>query len=138
MTETMLRTSEVETSGVKLAVVESGGAGPAVLMIHGNSSCKEVFRNQMQGAIGAKYRCIAFDLPGHGASSDAYEPETVYTIPGYADLAIELMETLGADRYAVLGWSLGGHIGIDMLPKTDRIAGLMISGTPPVLSLIHI
>ncbi len=132
MTETMLRTSEVETSGAKLAVVESGGDGPAVLMIHGNSSCKEVFRNQMQGAIGAKYRCIAFDLPGHGASSDAYDPENVYTIPGYAALAVELMEKLGAERYAVLGWSLGGHVGIDMLPKTDRIAGLMISGTPPV------
>ena len=123
----------IETSGATLAVSESGGTGPAVLLIHGNSSCKEVFRNQMQGPLGATYRMIAFDLPGHGASSDATgDPASVYTIPGYAALAVELMEEkLGIDRYAVLGWSLGGHIALDMLTKTDRVAGLMISGTPP-------
>lgn len=122
----------VETSGATLAVSESGSDGPPVLLIHGNSSCKEVFRNQMQGELGRRHRMIAFDLPGHGASSDAREPETVYTIPGYAALAVELMEErLGLERYAVFGWSLGGHIGIDMLSRSDRIAGLMISGTPP-------
>ena len=123
----------IECSGATLAVTESEGTGPAVLLIHGNSSCKEVFRNQMQGELGKKYRMIAFDLPGHGKSSDATgDPASIYTIPGYAALAVELMEDkLGLADYAVFGWSLGGHIGIDMLTKTDKIAGLMISGTPP-------
>ena len=64
-------------------------------MIHGNSSCKEVFRNQLEGGIGSAFRCIAMDLPGHGRSDDARDPEKTYSMPGYADTAIELMETLG-------------------------------------------
>ncbi len=101
-------------------------------MIHGNSSCKEVFRNQLDGDIGATYRCIAMDLPGHGRSDDATDPERTYSMPGYADAAIELMRELGHERYAMLGWSLGGHIGLEMLTRTDAIRGLMITGTPPV------
>lgn len=126
-------TGTVETSKGTIAISESAGQGPVVLLIHGNSSCKEVFRNQLDGAIGQKWHLVAMDLPGHGDSSDARDDALAdtYTIPSYADAAIEVMEKLGHDRYAVFGWSLGGHIGIDMLPKTDRIAGLMISGTPP-------
>ncbi|MBB95449.1 MAG: alpha/beta hydrolase [Rhodobacteraceae bacterium] len=127
-----MKTQIVDTSHASIAVTDSETDGPVVLMIHGNSSCREVFRNQLTGAIGQAFRVIAMDLPGHGNSSDATDPERTYWMPGYADTAIELMDRLGIDRYAVLGWSLGGHIGLEMLSRTDRISGLMISGTPPV------
>ncbi|NDV01269.1 alpha/beta hydrolase [Pseudoroseicyclus sp. CLL3-39] len=100
-------------------------------MIHGNSSCKEVFRNQYDGAIGRDYRCIAMDLPGHGASDDAADPERTYWMPGYAEAAMQVMEHLDIPAYAVLGWSLGGHIGLEMIGRTDAVTRLMISGTPP-------
>jgi pimeloyl-ACP methyl ester carboxylesterase len=32
----------------------------------------------------------------------------------------------------VFGWSLGGHIGIEMIPRFPGMRGLMISGAPPV------
>lgn len=50
-----------------------------VLLIHGNSSCKEVFRNQRDGDLGRRYRMIAVDLPCHGASEDARYLEGGYT-----------------------------------------------------------
>jgi len=125
---------KIETSHGTIAVTDSEGAGPVLLMIHGNSSCRQVFRNQYAGEIGKEFRCIAYDLPGHGESSDALDPEKSYWMPGYADLAIELMEKLEIPSYAVLGWSLGGHIGLEMLARTDAITKLMISGTPPVAS----
>ncbi|MBU2960749.1 alpha/beta hydrolase [Citreicella sp. C3M06] len=110
---------------------DTGGSGPAVLMIHGNSSCKGVFRNQVQGAIGQEFRCIAMDLPGHGDSADAPDPERTYWMPGYAETALEVMQALGIQRFAVLGWSLGGHIGIEMLARSEALTGLMITGSPP-------
>lgn len=122
----------VDTSHCRIAVTTSPGQGPVLLMIHGNSSCKEVFRNQLEGAIGREFHCVAMDLPGHGRSADAIDPERTYTMPGYADAAIELMKALGHSKYAVLGWSLGGHIGIDMIAASDAVTGLMISGTPPI------
>ena len=122
----------IKTSHADIAISETSGEGFPVLLIHGNSACKEVFRNQLQGEIGGKYRMIAMDLPGHGASSDAFEPQRTYTMPGYADATCELIAELGIDRVVVLGWSLGGHVALEMLPRCPGLAGLMIVGTPPV------
>jgi len=120
------------TSHAAIAVSESGGSGPPVLLIHGNSSCKEVFRNQLDGAIGRRWRLIALDLPGHGRSADARNPQRTYTMPGYADMAVEVLDRLGVSRFAVLGWSLGGHIGLEMFTRHAGMAGLLATGTPPV------
>ncbi|MFK7751082.1 MAG: alpha/beta fold hydrolase [Sedimentitalea sp.] len=124
--------SHITLSCGQIAYRETSGAGLAVLMIHGNSTCHRVFDNQMDGAIGAAHRCIAFDLPGHGASNDANDPDRTYNTPGYAAVAIELMQALGIARYAVLGWSLGGHIALDMMAQTDALSGVMITGSPPI------
>ena len=122
----------IETSHGKIAITRSRGTGAPVLLIHGNSSCKEVFRHQLEGEIGAGFQCIAMDLPGHGLSADALLPEKTYTLTGYAQTAIELMSVLNIQTYAVLGWSLGGHIGIEMMQQSTRVCGLLISGTPPI------
>jgi pimeloyl-ACP methyl ester carboxylesterase len=122
----------VPTSHATIAVSESGGSGPAVLLIHGNSSCKEVFRNQLEGEIGQRWRAIALDLPGHGRSADARNPNRSYSMPGYADMAAELLDILGITRFAVLGWSLGGHIGLELFTRHAGMAGLLATGTPPV------
>lgn len=121
----------VPTSHATIAVSESG-SGPAVLLIHGNSSCKEVFRHQMEGGIGTRWRIIALDLPGHGRSSDARNPLRSYTMPGYADMVAEVADILGLKRFAVLGWSLGGHIGLELFTRHAGMAGLLATGTPPV------
>lgn len=123
---------ELDTSHGRIAYVETNGPGLPLLMIHGNSTCHAVFRNQLDGLIGKAHRCIALDLPGHGASGDAIDPDRTYNSVGYAATAIELMQELDIERYAVLGWSLGGHIALDILAQTDDLAGLMISGSPPI------
>ncbi|GAB5508153.1 MAG: alpha/beta hydrolase [Rhizobiaceae bacterium] len=122
----------IKTSACDIAVTSSSGDGAPVLFVHGNSSCKEVFRNQLHGDIGKTWRCIAMDLPGHGRSADARDPDQTYNMPGYADVALEVMSALGHEKFAMFGWSLGGHIGIEMLDRSDRLTGLMISGSPPV------
>lgn len=124
--------TSIETSHGRIAYTQSVGRGPAVLMIHGNSTCGQVFRNQLGGEVGRTYHCIAMDLPGHGASDDAIDPDRTYNMQGYADAAIELMSKLGHQRYAVLGWSLGGHIALDMLTRSDALTGAMITGSPPI------
>lgn len=122
----------VITSHGDLAVEECGQSGTPVVFIHGNSSSREVFRHQLEGRFSKHYRLIAFDLPGHGQSGNAIDPVRTYTRPGLADAAVELLERLGATEAVVFGWSLGGHIGIEMLHRLPELRGLMISGTPPV------
>jgi len=122
----------IPTSHGILAVEESGESGIPVLLIHGNSFCRGVFRNQMQGKIAKNHRVIAFDLPGHGQSSDAPGPHRSYTRPGLADATVELLHKLGVAEAIVFGWSLGGHIGIELIPRFPGMRGLMICGAPPV------
>lgn len=68
---------------------------------------------------------------------------------GYADLAVEILRHMGVQDVVVFGWSLGGHVGIEMLnlltrdekegggvgdeEKRIRMKGLMITGTPSAL-----
>ena len=79
-----------------LIVVEEAGRGDLpVLLIHGNSLSREVFRKQLGGALSRKYRLVAFDLPGHGDSSDALRRCHTYTRPGLADAATEVLDLLG-------------------------------------------
>jgi pimeloyl-ACP methyl ester carboxylesterase len=122
----------LETSHAAIHVAESGGDGPAALLIHGNSASNGFFRHQLESEIGAQYRLIAIDLPGHGRSSNAHNLRRSYSMPGYADMATEVMDRLGIGHFAVLGWSLGGHVAIEMISRNVELAGLMITGTPPV------
>ena len=126
------RKFKIETNHGTLAVRETDSSGMPLLMIHGNSSCSEVFRNQFEGEIGRNYHLIAIDLPGHGESADAIDPDRSYNMPGFADALTVAMLKLGHGRAAVFGWSLGGHIGLEMIGLYTGMLGLMITGTPPV------
>lgn len=127
-----LTNRKVRTGHAEIAVCETSGAGLPVLFLHGNSSCKEVFHGQLEGPLGGTHRLVAIDLPGHGASSDAFDPQKTYTMPGYADAVIEALALLDIPRAVVVGWSLGGHVALEMVPRFEGLVGVMIMGAPPV------
>jgi len=93
--------------------------------------CRGVFRYQLRSSLTANRRLIAFDLPGCGQSSNAPDPERTYTHYGIVDAVVELLAKLGISKVIVLGWSLGGHLGLDMIPRFPGLRGLMITGTSP-------
>lgn len=128
----MADSGAIETTHGKIAYAQSRGDGPAILLIHGNSSCKEVFAAQMAAPELAGWRLVAIDLPGHGASDDAAEPGRSYTFAGYAGVVEEVAAALGLDRPLVFGWSLGGHVALELIGRGFDASGVMISGTPPV------
>ncbi|MBA3284146.1 MAG: alpha/beta hydrolase [Nitrosopumilus sp.] len=125
-------TYSIPTSQGNISIWDSQGIGKPVLFIHGNSACKESFSKQFETNLPQQYRFIAIDLPGHGNSDKAKDRENTYTISGYADVAIEVIKSLALDKPVVVGWSLGGHIGLNMLQKAQKLAGLLITGTPPI------
>jgi pimeloyl-ACP methyl ester carboxylesterase len=108
------------------------GKMPVVLLIHGNSSCKEIFLHQLSALSKHGFGILAPDLPGHGASQNARNPRRIYSFPGYAAVISALLDNLDLSTVHVLGWSLGGHIGLEMLATDGRVRSLMIIGTPPI------
>ncbi|GGU17344.1 alpha/beta fold hydrolase [Streptomyces daghestanicus] len=104
---------------------------PPLLFVHGNSASRKVFHAQLADDFGGR-RLLALDLPGHGESDDATDPGAAYTQRGYAATVAEFLGLLGIDRVVVVGWSLGGHIGLELVARFPGVAGLVVTGTPPV------
>lgn len=123
----------VVTSHGEIALTDTGGTGLPILFIHGNSASRKAFERQLTDPqLFTRHRLIAIDLPGHGESADAINPERTYSMPGYAAAVQEVLTILGIRRAALYGWSLGGHIALEMVPRWPGVAGLMITGAPPV------
>jgi pimeloyl-ACP methyl ester carboxylesterase len=116
-----------------IAVWESEGRGPALVLIHGNSSSSRAYSRQLDGPLGRRFRLVAVDLPGHGASDDANDPGA-YSLPGHAHAVRAVVETAGLERALFVGWSLGGHVALEMAPDLPGARGFVIFGTPPFTS----
>lgn len=93
---------------------ETSGDGP-VLLIHGNSGCKEMFAPQIRSSLGKDLRLIGLDLPGHGQTDRdprAGAESHVYTLRYYAEFVADFARALDLRSPVFVGHSLGGHIAI--------------------------
>jgi pimeloyl-ACP methyl ester carboxylesterase len=127
-----VKTSTVEIGPLAIACHASAGTGPAIVLVHGNSSAARSFQHQLDGPLGDKYRVVAIDLPGHGQSANAVDPAATYTLPGYAAVVAGIAQQLGLEQAVFVGWSLGGHIILEATAQLPRAAGWLIYGTPPI------
>ncbi len=122
----------VHVQGIPIAVRATEGAGHPIVLVHGNSMSSLSYQRQLGGALGRDHRLVAFDLPGHGASGRASEPDAAYTLPGYAETLVAVVETLGLHDAIFVGWSLGGHVVLEAAEALSEAAGFLVFGTPPV------
>ncbi len=128
----------IETSAGKIAYHETSGKSGPIILIHGNSCSKEYMIKQLDG-LGLKYKMIALDLPGHGESSNALNPSENYTLTGYARIVSEVIQKLNLQPVVVVGWSLGGHIALEMMAENpELLQGVLIASVPPFTPSEHV
>lgn len=114
-------------------LTQTDGAGFPLVLLHGAGADRTVFESQFQSQLAERHRLVAIDLPGHGQSGDAHDPATGYGITGLAQCVAMVLDEIGVSRCAMFGWSLGGHIAIELMhQRPGLIAGLMLTGAPPV------
>jgi pimeloyl-ACP methyl ester carboxylesterase len=127
----MTKTTLYHTPNGALAVHQSAGDGPPIVLLHSNSSSARAFSRQLEGSLGRRRRVVAIDLLGHGRSEDATDA-AAYLLPGHALALVAIAGNFGLDQAIFVGWSLGGHILLEAVKDLPRARGFAIYGTPPV------
>jgi pimeloyl-ACP methyl ester carboxylesterase len=87
------------------------GQGKPVVFLHGfllDSQGWSFFRPDE-----AQFQSIFIDLPGHGRSSE-FLPGS-FGLNGYAEAVIEVLKFLNIQSYDLVGHSMGGYIGLQLL-----------------------
>ncbi len=107
------------------------GAGDPVLLIHGfasNSAVNWRSTGWIDTLTGAGYQAIAMDVRGHGMSAKLTEPGQ-YHLATLAEDAAALIDHLALSRADVIGYSMGGRIGVTLaLDHPDKVRSLVIGG----------
>ena len=103
--------------------------GPTAVFLHGFMGSSDDWRG-MAEEIGARAFVVTVDLPGHGASLGR-SPED-YTIEGAARAVVEVLDEVGAERAAIVGYSMGGRLALYLaLRHPGRCAGLFLESASP-------
>lgn len=122
---TPLPVRHVDAGGIDVAVQDSGGDGPALLLVHGLSSYGSYWARVAEPLAASGYRVLAVDLPGYGASA---RPDAPCSPPWYAEVLVDLLDAVGVERATVFGHSMGGQVALTMaLDAPDRVAALVLS-----------
>jgi pimeloyl-ACP methyl ester carboxylesterase len=97
------------------------GEGDPVLLIHGGLGHADVWGFQVP-VLAEDHQVIVADSRGHGRSTRSEQP---FGYELMADDYLALLDHLGIDQVALVGWSDGGIIGVDIaIRHPERLSGL--------------
>jgi len=103
------REDYINVEYIRVRYVEAG-AGPVLVMIHGNAGSVEDFDFKSLGLLCHDHRVIAVDRPGHG-KSDRPNDSTA-TLQYQTRLLHETLSHLGISRPTLVGHSWGGALAL--------------------------
>jgi len=101
----------ISVDGIQVRYRDSGGTGPAVLLLHGIGGSLELWAQQFVEA-NRNLRLIALDLPGHGLSDFGPQPNAPQS---FARFVWQFANALGLEQVHLAGNSMGGAICLQML-----------------------
>ena len=110
--------------GVKIYFATFGSGEPLVLL-HGGLGNTDYWGGQI-AAFSAKHKVIAIASRGHGRSTNDGSPLGYHLM---ATDVLAVMDALDIDKAAIVGWSDGGNIGLDIaINHPDRLTKLFAFG----------
>lgn len=99
--------------------------GPTIVFLHGAVMSRAQWAPQIAQLTEAGYRCVAVDLPGHGALAGRR-----FSLDDAIAVTVEAIDRAARGRAVVVGLSLGGYVAMavaGLSPK--RVRGLVLAGS---------
>ncbi|HTX60257.1 MAG TPA: alpha/beta fold hydrolase, partial [Verrucomicrobiae bacterium] len=103
--------------GVATGARTAGSHGPALFFVHGVGSTAAIWDRQLEAFAGG-YRCFAIELRGNGALADP--PPEAISRAGYALDVLAVADAAGAERFTIVGCSLGGVVAFELLASAPQ------------------
>ena len=98
-----------------------------MLLLHGWTASADINFWPAYAGLAESYRVIALDQRGHGRGLRSTEP---FSLEDCADDAAALLEQLGVGRVIVVGYSMGGPVGLLLARRhPGTVAGLVLQAT---------
>lgn len=108
-------------SDIELNLVDRGLGDPAIIFIHGFTCNLNHWKEQLSGVSGGN-RCVAVDLPGHGASPAPREA----TIEALVEAVNGALDKLGLDDVVLVGHSMGCRVASEAFSQSpERVRGVV-------------
>jgi haloacetate dehalogenase len=124
----------VEVGEVRLRV-RRGGAGPAVLLVHGHPRTHTTWHRVAPALVAAGYTVVCPDLRGYGQSSTTEDrpDHSQASKRAMAGDLVGLMRVLGHDRFIPVGHDRGGYVVQRLaLDHPGAVRRVVILGDVPI------
>lgn len=103
---------------------EIHGEGEPLVLLHGAFMTIETNWASSLAKLALSRKVVAVELQGHGRTADRDGPLRYDTM---ADDVARLLETLGIEKAAVLGYSMGGNVALQLaLRHPDRVDRIVV------------
>jgi 2-succinyl-6-hydroxy-2,4-cyclohexadiene-1-carboxylate synthase len=114
----------------------TGKNAPVILYLHGFMGDVDDW-DEIVERLGERFSHLTVDLPGHGASTVDL-PDDAYSMPGTSHLVIDLLDHLSIDSCRLVGYSMGGRLGLYLLTHyPERFSRAVIESASPGLKTAH-
>lgn len=116
--------ARVSGSAGALVVDDGGRGGLPVVFAHSLAGNSSQWKAQLEH-LRPNRRAVAFDFRGHGQSEPAKNGD--YSIAGMAEDVAAVVDTLGLERFVLVGHSMGGGVALTYAgAHPDRVAALLL------------
>jgi 2-succinyl-6-hydroxy-2,4-cyclohexadiene-1-carboxylate synthase len=110
--------------------VETEGRGPALVLLHGFTGSSATWRPFLP-RFSTRRAIVAIDILGHGGS-DAPAASQRYAIEQASADVTAVLDRLAIAQAAVLGYSMGGRIGLYLAAAApERVTALILESASP-------
>jgi pimeloyl-ACP methyl ester carboxylesterase len=117
----------VETPHGQVRVVDTGGPGTPVLLVHALLTDPDFYAALTPLLVDRGHRCLVPELP-LGAHGVALRPDVDLTPPGLARLLVEVLDALDVPRVHAVGVDTGGALTqILMAEHRDRVGSVVLT-----------
>jgi pimeloyl-ACP methyl ester carboxylesterase len=115
--------------GTRVAYDRSG-TGPAIVLLHGGGSMRQEWHEAgYVRRLRDNFTVITVDLRGHGESGLPTDPAD-YTTDKMGQDILAVADGCGVECFIIWGMSYGGNVSRYLAVQSERVAKLILMGTP--------